>query len=49
MLRAVVYGQFNQTNYAFSEKMYLQDAPRYVRDMMRNSTASNAFTYYMKK
>lgn len=49
MLRAVVYGQFNQTNYAFSEKMYLQDAQRYVRDMMRNSTASNAFTYYMKK
>lgn len=49
LLRAVVYGQFNQTNYAFSEQMYLKDHQRYVRDMMRNSTASNVFTNYMRK
>ena len=49
MLRAVVYGQFNKTNYAFLENTYIQDADRYVRDMVRNSTASDAFTNWMRK
>lgn len=49
LLRASVYGQFKKTNYAFTEKMYLDDANSYVRDMVRNSTASNAFTNWMNR
>ena len=49
MLRAVVYGQFNKINYAFLENTYIKDADRYVRDMVRNSTASDAFTNWMRK
>lgn len=47
-LRAVVYGQ-HRKNYAFSTETYLEDAERYVRDMMRNSTASNVLADYIKK
>ena len=49
LLRAVVYGQFKRVNYAFSEQMYLKDHQGYVRDMMRNSTASKAFDNYITK
>lgn len=49
LLRAVVYGQFKQVNYAFTTSSYLEDANDYVRDMVRNSTASNAFTNWMRK
>ena len=47
-LRAVVYGQ-HPKNYAFATETYLEDAERYVRDMMRNSTASNVLADYIKK
>tara|TARA_R110001592_G_scaffold8366_15_gene45841 strand:+ start:938 stop:1348 length:411 start_codon:yes stop_codon:yes gene_type:complete len=49
LLRAVVYGQFNRVNYAFTTSSYLEDANDYVRDMVRNSTASDAFTNWMRK
>jgi|DEB0MinimDraft_10_1074344.scaffolds.fasta_scaffold17139_4 hypothetical protein len=47
-LRAVAYGQ-HRKNYAFATEKYLEDAEYYVRDMMRNSTASNVFADYLKK
>jgi hypothetical protein len=46
-LRAVVYGQ-HRKNYAYITETYLEDAERYVRDMMRNSTASNVFADYLR-
>tara|TARA_R110002020_G_scaffold10828_5_gene41201 strand:- start:159 stop:605 length:447 start_codon:yes stop_codon:yes gene_type:complete len=49
LLRAVVYGQFKRVNYAFTTSSYLEDANDYVRDMVRNSTASDAFTNWMRK
>ena len=49
LLRAAAYDEFNQVNYAFLTSRYLEDAERYVRDMMRNSTASNVFDYWIRK
>jgi hypothetical protein len=48
LVRAVKYGQFKKTNYAFDTEEYLRDTDAYVRDMQGNSTAVNVIFEYIK-
>lgn len=48
LIRAVKYGQFKKTNYAFETETYLRDTDRYVRDMQGNSTAVDVIFNYVK-
>jgi len=47
-LRAVVHG-YHVSNYAYDQDMYLQQPAKYLRDMVRNSTASTVFERYLQK
>ena len=49
LVRAVKYGQFKKSNYAFRTEEYLRDTDLYVSNMMMNSTASEVLFVYIKE